>query len=237
LIGILLAGGEGTRLKPYTNHFNKHFYPVFNKPMVYFSVKQFELMKIKDLIIVCKKKDQSKFRQIVNFYFKFKKISFVNQQEPLGVMHAISLCKEKVKGKEVLINMGDHFLFDSNDNRLILKSIQKFQNVIFTIRSKHYKEFGNLKFDRNNIFQSIIEKPKKRYSDYILTGLIKLSKEIIPATKDLKKSERNEYEIAQFINENYQKFSCVKLPSDYFWADMGNFERIHDLAKKVKNGI
>ena len=107
MIGILLAGGEGTRLKPYTNHFNKHFYPVYDKPIVYYSLKQFELMRIKKIIIVCKKKDQLKFKQIADFYFKFNNISFIEQRLPLGL--CMLFLFEKIPSNEVLINMGDHF--------------------------------------------------------------------------------------------------------------------------------
>ena len=237
MIGILLAGGEGSRLKPYTNHFNKHFYPVHDKPIVYYSLKQFELMRIKKIVIVCKKNDQLKFKQIAEFYFKFNNISFIEQKLPLGAMHAISLCRKIVVSNEVLINMGDHFLFDFKKNNLIYESIKKYKNVIFCIKSKDFKEFGNLKFNKSGIFQKIIEKPKKKYSDYILTGLIKLSKGEIPKINDLKISLREEYEVAQFINQNYLKFNCVKLPSNYIWCDMGSFERIFKLSKKVKNGI
>ncbi len=237
MIGILLAGGEGTRLKPYTIHFNKHFYPIFDKPMVYYSLKQFELMRIKKLIIVCKKKDQLKFKQIAEFYFNFIKISFIEQRLPLGAMHAISLCRESVGSNEVLINMGDHFLFDFKNNNLIFQSLKKYRNVIFCIKSKEFKEFGNLKFNRKGTLQTIVEKPKKKFSDFILTGLFKLSKGEIPKTKDLKVSKRNEYEVAYFINQNNFKFKCIKLPSSYLWCDMGSFDRISKLSKKVKNGI
>ena len=92
-------------------------------------------------------------------------------------------------------------------------------------------------FNKSGSFQKIIEKPKKKYSDYILTGLIKLSKGEIPKINDLKISLRKEYEVAQFINQNNFKFNCVKLPSNYLWCDMGSFERISKLSKKVKNGI
>ena len=237
MIGILLAGGEGSRLKPYTIHFNKHFYPVHDKPIVYYSLKQFELMRIKKIVIVCKKNDQLKFKQIAEFYFKFNNISFIEQKLPLGAMHAISLCRKIVVSNEVLINMGDHFLFDFKKNNLIYESIKKYKNVIFCIKSKDFKEFGNLKFNKSGIFQKIIEKPKKKYSDYILTGLIKLSKGEIPKINDLKISLREEYEVAQFINQNNLKFNCVKLPSNYLWCDMGSFERISKLSKKVNNEI
>ena len=108
-------------------------------------------------------------------------------------MHAISLCRKSVLSSDVMINMGDHFLFDSKKNNLIYESIKKYKNVIFCIKSKDFKEFGNLKFNKVVLFQKIIEKPKKKYSDYILTGLIKLSKGEIPKINDLKISLRKEY--------------------------------------------
>lgn len=235
MIGILLAGGEGTRLRPFTNHFNKHFYPVFDKPMVYYSLRQFELIGLKKVFVVCKKKDRLKFKEIINFYFNFLEIIFINQEKPLGAMHAISICKSKLKCREVVINMGDHFLFDFKKNMQVIEAIKKYKNIIFCIQSKKIREFGNLKFDEKNQFEKVIEKPKKKYSNFILTGLMKVSTKIIPDIQNLKKSKRNEYEVANFINDNYKYFNCIKLQKNYLWTDMGTFERIRKLSDQIRN--
>ena len=76
-------------------------------------------------------------------------------------MHAISICKSKIKCREVVINMGDHFLFDFKKNKQVIEAIKKYKNIIFCIQSKKIREFGNLKFDKKINLKRIIEKPKK----------------------------------------------------------------------------
>ena len=64
--------------------------------------------------------------------------------------------------------MGDHFLFDFKKNKQVIEAIKKYKNIIFCIQSKKISEFQNLKFDKKNQFEKIIEKPKKKYSNFIL---------------------------------------------------------------------
>ena len=179
MIGILLAGGNGTRLKPYSNHFNKHFYPIVLRPMIYYSLLQFKLLEINSLLIVCKQDDEKKIKEITNYYFNFKEINFIIQDKANGAMHAIAICKKFLKSKDALINMGDHFLFDiKNNNKMVKKNISKFSNVFFCVEAKNISEYGNIRFDSKENFLSIEEKSKKKYSNFILTGLFKISNDI-----------------------------------------------------------
>lgn len=231
MIGILLAGGNGTRLMPYTYNFNKHFFPIYDKPMVYFSLLQFKILDIKKIIVVCKKKDHKKFHDIISYYFKFSQINFVFQEAAKGAMHAISICKKKIGKTDALINMGDHFLFDPNfQNKLIYDAINNYENIIFCKKYTRTNDFGNIEFGKNNKLIKIHEKSNKKYSNYILTGLIKISNKLFPSEKELVISKRKEYEVASFVNDFKSNFNSIKLPINYKWVDMGSFDRIQKLS-------
>lgn len=234
MIGVALAGGKGTRLNPFTSVFNKHFFPVYDKPIIYFCLYQFKILKINSVCIVCSRNDKDYFLKIINNYFSFKKIYFVFQDNPLGVLHGIYLVKNKFKNEDLVVNLGDHFLFDFDGNKNILNKIHNDKNILFSIKNKDVKPYGNLLFSKkDNSLVKIIEKPKKKYSNYILCGLIKIKSNITSKIKLNNKSRRGEYEWVDFINENIRDFDLVKLPTKYNWIDLGTFKRINTAVKLI----
>tara|TARA_B100002019_G_C21267127_1_gene600028 strand:+ start:258 stop:980 length:723 start_codon:yes stop_codon:yes gene_type:complete len=239
MLGVVLAGGKGTRLKPFTNLYNKHFILLRNKPIIFYSLLQFKLSKIKNVCIVCNKKDEKYFRIIIKFYFNFEKIFFVYQNNPMGILHGIYLVSKKFKKNDLVVNLGDHFLFNFNGNKEIHKAIQINKNILFSIKSNSVKEYGNLKFSKkNNQLVKIIEKPIKKYSNYILCGMIKINSQLTSKINLNKKSIRGEYEWVEFINENIDNFTNIKLNRKYHWIDLGTFERLsfaNDLLTKYEN--
>ncbi len=235
MLGVALAGGKGTRLNPLTKIYNKHFLLVKNKPIIFYCLKQFQLLKIQNICVVCNSKDYKSFKLIIDYYFNFKNIYYVNQNNPKGVLHGINLVKKKFRKSDLLINLGDHFLFNFKGNNEVYKNINKFENIIFSIKSKNVKDYGNLYFSTNKKkLIKIIEKPTRPYSDYILCGLLKVSSDLANKIKLNKKSKRNEYEWVDFINEYIELFSTVKLNSSYKWVDLGTFERLN-FANRILN--
>ena len=69
--GIILAGGLGTRFKPLTDSISKHFLPIYDKPVIYYSLSLLFIAKIKDILLICKKNDLSLFKSILG---KWKKV-------------------------------------------------------------------------------------------------------------------------------------------------------------------
>jgi len=96
MIGILLLGGTGTRLYPLTKVVNKHLLPVYNKPLVYYSISILMLLGIKKIILVVNKEHINDFKSLFKDGSKYGiEIQYVIQKKPLGIVNAIQVSKKK----------------------------------------------------------------------------------------------------------------------------------------------
>lgn len=97
--GILLAGGHGKRLLPFTKVRNKHLYPILGKEMFLHTLDVLKELNISNIIVVCKYADVKTFKMLIESNAKkwISSIKFVIQHEPLGVAHAINLSRKKLE--------------------------------------------------------------------------------------------------------------------------------------------
>ena len=111
---ILLAGGQGTRLRPTTNLINKHLLPVFDKPMIFYSMSIIMLAKIKNILIVS---DLDTIKVLKKFFnngdWLGLKISYVEQKKSLGIVDAVKLSKKFINNSNFCLMLGDNLFYGS----------------------------------------------------------------------------------------------------------------------------
>lgn len=200
---VILAAGKSTRTYPLTLTKPKPLLKVANK-----TILEWNLEAIKDIVdeiimVVGYKKDM--IEEFVKKKYPELNINFIEQKEQLGTGHAVSILKDRIKGKFILL-MGDNIYTKEDINK-----IAKHQYAILVKKVKNPEQFGVIK-EKNNILADIIEKPKKFISDSINCALYALDKKIFNALKTIKKSERGEYELTDALRYLAKKedIHCVK---------------------------
>ena len=130
--GIILHGGHGTRLRPLTHTGPKQLLPIANKPMSEYCVEAIRDCGISDIAIIVGGIGSNKVREYYGDGSKFNvNISYIEQDEPKGIAHAINLCKNFVGNDQFLVFLGDNIIqksisdiskkFESsNDDALVL---------------------------------------------------------------------------------------------------------------------
>jgi len=227
--GILLAGGEGSRFRPITNSISKHFLPIFDKPVIYYSLSLLFLAKIKDILIICKENDLENFKKILGNGKNFGiKISYSIQKHPNGIPEAFKIGKEFIGKESVCLTLGDNFFYGQSLAKTILKAKNtKLGARILAIQVNNPKDFGVINF-RNNKIVSIDEKPKKPKSNFIIPGMYFYENSIVDYVKKIKPSKRNELEISD-INKIYlkkKKIKAFKMGRGIAWLDTGTPESL-----------
>jgi glucose-1-phosphate thymidylyltransferase len=175
---VILAAGEGKRLRPFTETVPKVMLPVANKPIISYVVDAVKNSGISEIIIVVGYK-----KEVIMEYFKdYKgaKISYVTQEKQLGTAHALLQAKEKIK---------DSFIVLSGDNIIDQKSItnlinDKSEYSILIKEHPHPSKYGVVVLEKENL-KEIVEKPKEEVGKFISTGIYKLPKSIFDKIKEM----------------------------------------------------
>ena len=226
--GILLAGGNGTRLKPITTSINKHLIPVYDKPMIYYSISMLMLAKIRDICIVT----NVKTKKIIENLFEDGKwlgmnISYKIQDKADGIVDALNTCEEFINNQNFALALGDNFIYGS-DLISYFNQIQKsnFETNIFSFEVNNPQDFGIINEKSKSL--NIIEKPKKYIGNKAIVGLYFLPKNTFEFSKKIKKSKRGEKEISNLLNilcksRNYQIHA---LKRGMKWMDMGSINSL-----------
>jgi glucose-1-phosphate thymidylyltransferase len=236
--GILLAGGNGSRLFPLTKIISKQLLPIYDKPLIYYPLSVLMLAGIKEILIITKPEDQYNFQKLLNDGSQFGiRISYASQKNPEGIAQAFIIGENFIGKDNVCLILGDNIFYGQGLTSLLKQAVlQKMGATIFGYEVKNPSEFGVLEFDKQNNIISIEEKPKKPKSNFAATGLYFYDNDVIEISKNIKPSARGELEITS-INQVYlqnKNLSAVKLGRGFAWLDTGTFESLLDAAKFVE---
>ncbi|OGW24259.1 MAG: glucose-1-phosphate thymidylyltransferase [Nitrospirae bacterium GWB2_47_37] len=235
--GIILAGGSGTRLYPLTEAVSKQLLPVYDKPMIYYSLSVLMLADIREILIITTPDDRAKFEKLLgNGRHLGLKISYAVQEEPRGIAHAFIVGEDFIGKSSVALILGDN-IFYGQDFTPTLKKVTKRNKgaTIFAYYVNDPKMFGVVEFDKKFKAISVEEKPQKPKSNYAITGLYFYDNNVIDIAKTIKPSSRGELEITD-INKIYLKNSALNvelLGRGFAWLDTGTHETLLDASHFV----
>src|SRR3989344_1243977 len=232
--GVILAGGQGTRLRPLTSITNKHLLPVYNKPMILYPLETLKKAGLKEIMIVCGKEHAGYF---MNFLGSGKdygvKLSYSLQHGAGGIAEALSLAEDFTKKDSIAVVLGDN-IFEDNFS----KEVSMFNNQegakVFLKQVENPARFGVAEIQGDKII-GIEEKPKNPKSNYATVGFYLYNNDIFEKIKTLKPSARGEFEITDihnmYISENKLSYGMV----NGYWSDAGTFESLLKTAAWIAN--
>tara|TARA_Y100001968_G_C19426378_1_gene754616 strand:- start:1195 stop:2154 length:960 start_codon:yes stop_codon:yes gene_type:complete len=236
--GILLAGGHGTRLAPLTNVISKQLMPVYDKPMIYYSLTTLMLCGIKDILIISDPVNIHLYRQLLLNGSQWGiSISYAIQEKPEGIAQSIIIGEDFIDSSPIAIALGDN-IFHGNDLICLLRSADTFDkgSTIFAYAVRDPENYGVLKFDSSGSIVDIVEKPKKPPSPYAVTGLYFYDNTVIEKAKELTPSNRGELEITD-LNIKYlnDKLLNVEIMGrGIAWLDTGTIEALQEASQYIR---
>ena len=223
--GIVLAGGSGTRLYPATSVTSKQLLPVFDKPMIYYSLSTLMLAGIRDILLISTPHDIDNYKKLLSDGNKWGiSLDYAIQENPEGLAQALLIAEDYLDGNSSALVLGDNIFYGSNFEQILNQANNnKSGATIFAYRVENPSQFGVVNFDKNNNVLSITEKPELPKSNYAVTGLYFFDNSASDKAKKLKPSKRGELEISElnnlYLNEKNLKVEI--LGRGYAWLDTG----------------
>ena len=233
--GIILAGGSGTRLNPLTLAISKQALPVYDKPMIYYPLTTLLYSGIREILIISTPKDLPIFKQLLGdgstLGYKFE---YIIQEVPNGLAQAFILGEKFIGNDKVCLVLGDNIFYMK---RQYLKSSNDFNGaLIFGYHVNDPERYGVVEYDENNNVISIEEKPEKPKSNFAVPGLYYYDNQVVEIAKNIKISNRGEYEITD-INLEYLKRGKLKVQTlgrGTAWLDTGTFKSLMQASQFVE---
>lgn len=236
--GIILAAGRGTRLYPMTLPVCKPLLPVYDKPLIYYSIATLVQGGIRDILIIIPPNEEETFRALLGDGAGFGvHISYAEQTVPRGIADAFLIGRDFVGDDQVCLVLGDN-IFHSADfaHRLAKVSQREKGATVFGYYVRDPRPFGVVEFDENGEAISIEEKPQQPKSNYIIPGLYFYDQQVMDIVANLSPSPRGELEITD-VNKAYlskKELYVEPLEKDFIWLDAGTANSLLHASMIVK---
>lgn len=228
--GILLAGGSGTRLYPLTRAVSKQLMPVYDKPMVYYSLTTLMLAGIREILLISTPEDTPLFERLLGNGSQWGlRVSYAVQPKPEGLAQAFVIGASFIGDAPVCLVLGDNIFYGHGLSETLQEAAELTSGAhIFGYSIRDPERYGVLAFDAQGKVQEIVEKPVNPPSRYAVPGIYFYDRTVVDRARSLVPSARGEIEITD-LNRLYLKEGALtvsKLGRGTAWFDTGTHESL-----------
>jgi glucose-1-phosphate thymidylyltransferase len=235
--GIILAGGNATRLYPLSKSISKQIMPVYDKPMIYYPLSALMLAGVREILIISTPRDLPVFKELLGTGETLgMRFEYIIQDKPNGLAQAFVLGEQFIGDRPACLILGDNIFYGQGFSSTLAKAKNVTDNAcIFGYSVKDPTAYGVVEFDESGKVLSLEEKPAKPKSTYAVPGLYFYDNSVIARAKALKPSARGEYEITDlnrtYLNEG--KLTVTLFGRGFAWLDTGNSDSLLEASNFV----
>ena len=235
--GIILAGGNGTRLYPLTLGVSKQLMPIYNKPMIFYPLSTLMLAGIKEFLIITNLESLSSFKNLLGNGSDYGiSIEYAVQEKPEGLAQAFLIGEDFLGESPAALILGDNLFYGDNLVSQLKRANESKNSTIFVCPVSDPERYGVAEFDKNSVVINLVEKPQRPQSNYAVTGLYFYDKTVVEKAKQVEFSHRGELEITS-LNNIYLKEKSLKveiLGRGMAWLDTGTFDSLHQAGSFIR---
>jgi glucose-1-phosphate thymidylyltransferase len=240
--GVVLAGGEGTRLHPLTRITNKHLLPIYDRPMVAYAIQALVKAGITEIMLVTGGTHAGEFLRLLGngHDYGIDRLSYAYQDRPGGIAEALGLAERFADGDRVLVMLADNVV-----ERSIRPAVENFSQQdrgarLFLTRiddPDHLHHLGVPELDGEGRIRRIVEKPQNPPSSFAVTGIYLYDANVFEVIPTLRPSRRGELEITDVNNWYIEQETMEYEVLEGFWGDAGEsidaYYTVNDFVRRV----
>ncbi len=235
--GIVLAGGSGTRLHPITMAMSKQLMPIYDKPMIYYPISTLMLAGIREILIISTPHDLPHFEKLLGDGSQIGcRFEYKVQHIPNGLAKAFVIGADFIGKDKAALVLGDNIFYGGGFEKNLIANNDPDGGIVFAYHVSDPERYGVVEFDKDMNAISIEEKPQHPKSNYAVPGLYFYDNSVVEVAKNIKPSQRGEYEITD-VNRYYlkqNKLKVSKMDRGTAWLDTGTFKSLIDATQFVQ---
>ncbi|MFH1609044.1 MAG: glucose-1-phosphate thymidylyltransferase [Candidatus Bipolaricaulota bacterium] len=222
---VVLCGGEGTRLRPFTYTQAKHLLPVAGRPVVEHALEAVREAGISDVGIAVSPAVEGQFRERLGDGGRLGlRLTYVRQPEPRGLAHAV-LCAESYVGEDpFLVYLGDNLLEHGIAGLVERFRVERAAAAVALARVEDPRRFGVAVVEGGEL-RRLVEKPQDPPSDLAIVGAYAFGPTLFAAAREVKPSFRGELELTdclQWMVDHGHRVLPYRVEG--WWQDVGRPE-------------
>jgi len=221
---LVLAGGEGSRLRPLTHTQAKQLIPVAGQPILFHALDAIRDAGITEVGIVIGHTGPEVRVAVGDGSRWGLHVTYLEQEAPLGLAHAVMTAADFVRGQPFLMYLGDNVLLEG-----VTRFVAEFERTrpdaqILLTPVTEPEHFGVAVLEGERVVR-LVEKPREFISDIALVGVYLFDDSVLEACATLSPSWRGEYEITEAIQWLIDHGKTVRAEMvDGYWKDTGRPE-------------
>ncbi|WP_329417733.1 glucose-1-phosphate thymidylyltransferase RfbA (plasmid) [Streptomyces sp. NBC_00704] len=236
--GIILAGGNGTRLHPITLGVSKQMLPVYDKPMIYYPLSALMLAGITEIEIITTPEDSEMFRRLLgDGSWLGITLTYAEQDKPRGLADAFLVSEDHIGDDSVALVLGDNIFHGYEFGPMLQRAAQDIKGcVLFGYPVRDPERYGVGTLDEQGRLIALEEKPTDPQTNMAITGLYLYDNQVVDIARRLRPSERGELEITD-LNRVYLErgeAQLIPLGRGFVWLDTGTHDALMEAGDYVQ---
>jgi len=236
-VGLILAGGSGSRLLPFTKYTHKTLLPIYDRPVIDYAISTMRKAGIKEIVIVANK-HIVQIAEHIGEGGADEGIRYVLEDRPTGVRDALDLARNWVKGKRVLLYFSDNITnWDfSKDARLFRNSKSPPGAILLVREVEDPRSFGVCVLDSGGEVVDIVEKPEIEISNLAVGGIYLFDETLFDRIDGIQRDF--DFSISditkQYVSERKAQIRNIGLTT---WIDCGTPDNLFHASDLARSGV